>query len=155
MCVWWRNHCHLFIYNKFIPSNRKWRHMAVFHWYCRLAKLRYTGHVARMGKNCIPNLILTVEIKERCCKQGKPKKKFREGLKNNLHLYVWEIHLWEKYDQQASTNISEKLGKNKVKKSNTWKEKIYIFNYIYIYIYTHMHTHICIYTHTCMRVCVA
>ena len=58
--------------------------------YCRLARLRYTGPVARMRKNRIPNLILHGEILEGCHKQGRPKKSFREGLKNDLQKFdIW------------------------------------------------------------------
>ena len=54
---------------------------------CRLARLRYTGHIAHMGENQIPNLILRGEILQGCQKQGRPKKSFREGLKNDLHKF--------------------------------------------------------------------
>ena len=45
--------------------------------YCRLSRLRYTGHVARMGG----------EILQGQRKQGRPKKSFREGLKNDPHKF--------------------------------------------------------------------
>ena len=48
------------------------------------------------GENCIPNLILYGEILEGYCKQGRPKKSFREGLKNDLH----KFDIWGKYSQQ-------------------------------------------------------
>ena len=49
-----------------------------------------------MGENCIPNLILYGEILEGYRKQGRPKKSFREGLKNDLH----KFDIWGKYSQQ-------------------------------------------------------
>jgi hypothetical protein len=110
-----------YVCNRLIPSNRKWCHIAVFHWYWRLAKLRYqyTGHVACMGKNCIPNWILHGEIKEGCHKQGVLTQENFQRRAQEQPAQVWSIDLcnWEKYDQHASTNISGKLGKNKVKKS--------------------------------------
>ena len=68
----------------------------MFHWYCRLARLKYNGQGARMGENCIPNLILHWKIKEGCHKQGRPQKSFRQGLKNDLH----KFELLGKYSQQ-------------------------------------------------------
>ena len=49
-----------------------------------------------MGENCIPNLILYGEILEGYRKQGRPKKSFREGPKNDLH----KFDIWGKYSQQ-------------------------------------------------------
>ena len=49
-----------------------------------------------MGENCIPNFILHGEILEGNSKQGRPKKSFREGLKNDLH----KFDIWGKYRQQ-------------------------------------------------------
>ena len=91
-----------------------------------------------MGKNCIPNLILYGEILEGYRKQGRPKKSFREGLKNDLH----KFDIWGKYSQQntfqefvadrdkwrkminTQAQIFQKnWGKNKVEKSNRRKEK--------------------------------
>ena len=106
--------------------------------YCRLARLRYTGHVARMGKNRIPNLILHGEILQGCRKQGRPRKSFREGLKNDLHKFdlygkyseqntlqefVADRDKWRKIINKQAQFFQKNWEKNKVKKSITKKEK--------------------------------
>ena len=145
-CMWWRYLCHMYVveislpytYHKLIPPNRNWRHIAAFHWYCRLARLRYTAHVARMGENRIPNLILDGEILEACRKQGRPNKSFREGLKKDLHKFdIWgkcsrqntfqefvaDRDKWRKMINTQAQIFQKNWGKNKVEKSNTRKEK--------------------------------
>jgi len=106
--------------------------------YCRLSRLRYTGHVARMGENRIPNLILHGEILQGQRKQGRPKKSFREGLKNDLHKFdlfgkyseqntfqefVADRDKWRKMINKQAQFFEKNWEKNKVKKSNTKKEK--------------------------------
>jgi len=49
--------------------------------YCRLARLRYAGH---MSKSRIPNIVLHGEVGEGFRRPGRPKKSFREGLRNDL-----------------------------------------------------------------------
>jgi len=106
--------------------------------YCRLSRLRYTGHVARMGENRIPNLILHGEILQGQRKQGRPKKSFREGLKNDLHKFdlfgkyseqntfqefVADRDKWRKMINKQAQNFQKNWENNKVKKSNARKEK--------------------------------
>ena len=106
--------------------------------YCRLSRLRYTGHVARMGENRIPNFILHGEILQGQRKQGRPKKSFREGLKNDLHKFdlfgkyseqntfqdfVADRDKWRKMINKQAQNFQKNWENNKVKKSNAKKEK--------------------------------
>ena len=106
--------------------------------YCRLSRLRYTGHVARMGENRIPNLILQGEILQGRRKQGRPKKSFRERLKNDLHKFdlcgkyseennfqkfVADKYNWRKMINKQAQNFQKIWENNKVKKSNAKKEK--------------------------------
>ena len=106
--------------------------------YCRLSRLRYTGHVARMGENRIPNLILHGEILQGQRKQGRPKKSFREGLKNDLHKFdlfgkyseqntfqefVADRDNWRKMINKQAQNFKKNWENNKVKKSNAKKNK--------------------------------
>ena len=64
--------------------------------YCRLARLRYAGHIARMSKSRIPNIVLHGEVGEGFRRPGRPKKSFREGLRNDLKAF----QLWPKYTAQ-------------------------------------------------------
>ena len=106
--------------------------------YCRLSRLRYTGHVARMGENRIPNLILHGEILQGQRKQGRPKKSFREGLKNDLHKFdlfgkyseqktfhefVTDRDNWRKMINKQAQFFQKNWENNKVKKSNAKKRK--------------------------------
>ena len=90
-----------------------------------------------MVENCIPNWILHGEIKAGCHKQGILTQENFQRRAQEQPTQVWSIDLcnWEKYDQHASTNISEKLGKNRVKRAIQEKKKQNLLNYIYIYIY--------------------
>ena len=45
--------------------------------FCRLARLRYAGHVARMTDAGIPKIMLYGEVKAGQRKPGRPKKSFR------------------------------------------------------------------------------
>ena len=91
-----------------------------------------------MGENRIPNLILHGEILQGQRKQGRPKKSFREGLKNDLHKFdlfgkyseqntfqefVAERDNWRKMINKQAQNFQKNWENNKVKKSNAKKEK--------------------------------
>ena len=66
--------------------------------FCRLARLRYAGHVARMTDARIPKIMLYGEVNAGQRKPGRPKKSFREGLKEDLKAF----NLWEKYQKTGS-----------------------------------------------------
>ena len=66
--------------------------------FCRLARLRYAGHVARMTDARIPKILLYGEVNAGQRKPGRPKKSFREGLKEDLKAF----NLWEKYQNTGS-----------------------------------------------------
>ena len=91
-----------------------------------------------MGENRIPNLILHGEILQGQRKQGRPKKSFREGLKNDLHKFdlfgkyseqntfqefVADRDKWRKMINKQAQNFQKNWENNKVKKSNARKEK--------------------------------
>ena len=42
--------------------------------YCRLARLRYAGHIARMSKTRIPNIVLHGKVDEGMRKPGRAQK---------------------------------------------------------------------------------
>ena len=90
-----------------------------------------------MGK---PNskLDLHGEILQGQRKQGRPKKSFREGLKNDLHKFdlfgkyseqntfqefVADRDKWRKMINKQAQNFQKNWENNKVKKSNARKEK--------------------------------
>ena len=68
--------------------------------YCRLARLRYAGHIAHiyMSKSRIPNIVLHEEVDEGFRRPGRPKKSFREGLRNDLKAF--QLYIWPKYTAQ-------------------------------------------------------
>ena len=91
-----------------------------------------------MGENRIPNLILHEEILQGRRKQGRPKKSFSEGLKNDLHKFdlcgkyneqntfqefVADRDKWRKMINKQAQNFQKNWENNKVKKSNARKEK--------------------------------
>ena len=91
-----------------------------------------------MGENRIPKLILHGEILQGQRKQGRPKKSFREGLKNDLHKFdlfgkyseensfqefVADRDKWRKMINKQAQNFQKNRENNKVKRSNAKKEK--------------------------------
>ena len=78
--------------------------------YCRLAlaRLRYAGHIARLTKSRIPNIVLHREVGEGFRRPGRPKKSFREGLRNDLKAF----QLWPKYIAQKKLIDWSKTEKN-------------------------------------------
>ena len=62
--------------------------------------LRYAGHIARMSKTRIPNIVLHGEEAEGMRKAGRPKNLFREGLRNDLKTFL----LWPKYTALKNFN---------------------------------------------------
>ena len=69
--------------------------------YCRLARLGYAGHKmpVYMSKSRIPNIILPGEVDEGFRRPGRPKKSFREGLRNND---LKAFQLWPEYIAQKN-----------------------------------------------------
>ena len=61
--------------------------------YCRLARLRYAGHVERMPDYRIPKMIMQGELDLRQRKPGRPLKSFKQSLTDDLKCF----DLWEKY----------------------------------------------------------
>ena len=78
--------------------------------YCRLARLGYAGHKmpVYMSKSRIPNIILPGEVDEGFRRPGRPKKSFREGLRNDLKAF----QLWPKYVAQKKLIDWSKTKKN-------------------------------------------
>ena len=61
--------------------------------YCRLARLRYAGHVERMPDYRIPKMIMHGELDLGQRKSGRPLKSFKQSLKDDLKCF----DLWDKY----------------------------------------------------------
>jgi hypothetical protein len=61
--------------------------------HCRLARLRYAGHVERMPIDRIPKMIMHGEINMGKRKPGRPYKSLNQSLKDDLLCF----DLWEKY----------------------------------------------------------
>jgi len=87
--------------------------------YCRLARLRYAGHIARMSKSRIPNIVLHGEVDEGFRRPGRPKKSFREGLRNDLKAF----QLWPKYIAQKKLIDWSKTEKNGEKQLTQLRKK--------------------------------
>ena len=88
--------------------------------YCRLARLRYAGHIARMSKSRIPNIVLHGEVGEGFRRPGRPKKSFREGLRNND---LKAFQLWPKYIAQKKLIDWSKTEKNGEKQLTQLRKK--------------------------------
>ena len=61
--------------------------------YCRLARLRYVGHVERMPDDRIPKMIMHGEISLGQRNPGRPLKSFKQSIKDDLVCF----NIWEKY----------------------------------------------------------
>ena len=104
--------------------------------YCRLARLRYAGHIARMSKSRIPNIVLHGEVGEGFRRPGRPKKSFREGLRNDLKAFqLWPKYIaqkkidrvedrkeWRKTINSAAQKIQEQWEQTKIDTSNERKQ---------------------------------
>ena len=85
--------------------------------FCRLARLRYAGHIARMAATRIPKIMLFGEVNIGQRKSGRPHKSFREGLKNDLKAF----ELWTDYqeDKNLQTFTENRLEwRKKINKKN-------------------------------------
>jgi hypothetical protein len=67
--------------------------------YCRLARLRYAGHVERMPDDRIPKMIMHGEIDMGQRKPGRPYKSYKQSLKDDLMCF----DLWEKYQNAGQS----------------------------------------------------
>ena len=65
--------------------------------YCRLARLRYAGHIARMSKSRIPNIVLHGEVGESLEDLEDRKKALEKALEMTSKP---SIRLWPKYTAQ-------------------------------------------------------
>ena len=105
--------------------------------YCRLARLRYAGHIGRMSKSRIPNIVLHGEVGEGFRRPGRPKKSFREGLRNDLKAFqLWpkctaqiffdrlveDRKEWRKTINSAAQKIQEQWEQTKIDTSNERKQ---------------------------------
>ena len=107
--------------------------------YCRLARLRYAGHIAvYMSKSRIPNIVLHEEVDEGFRRPGRPKKSFREGLRNNdlKAFQLWPKYIaqkkfdrlvedrkeWQKTINSAEQKIQEQREQTKIDTSNERKQ---------------------------------
>ena len=102
--------------------------------FCRLARLRYAGHVARMAPSRIPKMMLFGEVNVGQRKSGRPLKSFREGLKNDLKAFeLWTDYQqdknlqtftenrveWQKKINKKSQKFQKDWEKNRIDKSNS------------------------------------
>ena len=94
--------------------------------FCRLARLRYAGHVARMAPSRIPKMMLFGEVNVGQRKSGRPLKSFREGLKNDLKAFeLWTDYQQDKNLQTFTENRLEwrkKINKKSQKFQEDWKK---------------------------------
>ena len=101
--------------------------------FCRLARLRYAGHVARMNPTRITNMLLFYEVNISQRKSSRPLKSFREGLKNDLKAFeLWTDYQqdknlqtftenrveWRKKTNKKSQKFQKVWGKNRTDKNN-------------------------------------
>jgi len=95
--------------------------------FCRLARLRYAGHVARMAPSRIPKMMLFGEVNVGQRKSGRPLKSFREGLKNDLKAFeLWTDYQQDKNLQTFTENRLEwrkKINKKSQKFQEDWEKK--------------------------------
>ena len=102
-------------------TNRGISITAIETYHC-LARLsyRYAGHIAHMSKSKIPNIVLHGEVGEGFRRPGRPKKSFREGLRNDLKAF----QLWPKYTAQKKFDQLVEDRKDRQKIINSAKQKL-------------------------------
>ena len=65
-------------------------------------QLRWAGHIVRMADNRLPKQIFYSELSEGTRSLGKPKKRYKDSLKDNLKLCEIDIESWETDAQDRS-----------------------------------------------------
>ena len=58
-------------------------------------QLRWAGHVVRMADTRLPKQLFYSELGEGTRNLGKPKKRYKDSLKDNLKLCKLDINTWE------------------------------------------------------------